>query len=273
MSFFEAIWQEFLKIFPFFQKVLFVEYLNAWISTKKFLISSFIVPFNSLFVGSFAFVVPFIMPFIGSLPFVVPSDTFVLTRRVTRNSVSLLTSNTSKENAIFLTGNDLQNISEQEDFTMKKFFIIGSVILILFGIAVYLAKPGIAKTGTDTEKVNPHRIDEVDTNALCHRIDEQKAKYNADCRQLLSAFLADLEKNVAPDFARAEFAVPSVVNDLSGFKVCGKLCYKAAKDMMTGSHDFTDAFIATMDVPIIRSCVHANMVASDMLCTLCSPFC
>ena len=144
---------------------------------------------------------------------------------------------------------------------MKKAFIISSVILILLFLAAYFVKPG-----AEGMKI-PLRPDsqQENTAALCRQIEEAEKKYNADCQELLSEFLPDLEKRTAPDFEKADRAVPGVVKELCSFKVCVKLCCKAVKDKIKGTHDFLDAYTAAMDAPIIRPCVHANLVASDML--------
>ena len=144
---------------------------------------------------------------------------------------------------------------------MKKIFTIGSVILILLFLAVCFIRPEF----NGLKIIRDAATRQKTTDRLRHQIEEQEARYNADCEKLLAAFVADLERNVSPDFDKASRAVPKVVDDLCGFKVCVKLCYKAAKDKIQGTHEFPDAYMAVMDAPIVQPCVHANAVASDML--------
>ena len=148
---------------------------------------------------------------------------------------------------------------------MKKALIIGSVILIFLFIAVHFAEPMVGRLKIIPVDFVPNKESTVD---LRSQIDGLEAKYSADCEKLLAVFLSDLEKNIDPDFVKANSAIPGVIGDLCKFNVCVKLCYKAAKDKIKGTHDFEDAYKATMDASIIQPCVHANAVASDMLQTL-----
>ena len=152
--------------------------------------------------------------------------------------------------------------TDEKGFKMKKLFIAGSVVLILLLIIARFTDPeakGVKVTARSSSGAE---------SRLCRQIDELEAKYNADCEKMRKEFLSVLERNVSPDFAKASNNVPKVVDDLCGFGVSVKLCYKAAKDKMTGSHDFMDAYMSVMNAPVIQPCVHANAVASDMLQTL-----
>ena len=152
--------------------------------------------------------------------------------------------------------------TDKKGSKMKNVFIAGSVILILLLAIVHFADPDAKGV-----KVTPRSFSGAESQ-LCRQIDELEAKYHSDCRKLMEEFSAALEKNVSPDFARASNNIPKVVDDLCGFGVSVKLCYKAAKDKMTGSHDFLDAYMSVMNGPVIQPCVRANAVASDMLQTL-----
>lgn len=140
---------------------------------------------------------------------------------------------------------------------MKKSFQIGSALLVLFGICCFLV-PYIQK------KYSKYST-EVARAVLRRQMGELNLKYNEDCGRLLSAFPEALEEKISSDFDRAADSVPQVVGELCRFKVCMKLCYKAAKDKLRGTHDFADAYMSVLDKPVIQPCLHANAVAEDML--------
>lgn len=140
---------------------------------------------------------------------------------------------------------------------MKKSFLIGSALLVLFGICCFLVpyfQKKYSKYSAEAARV-----------ALRRQMDELNVKYNADCEKFLSAFSGELEEKISPDFDSAADSVPQVVGELCRFKVCMKLCYKAAKDKLRGTHDFADAYMSVLDKPVIQPCLHANAVATDML--------
>lgn len=140
---------------------------------------------------------------------------------------------------------------------MKKSFLIGSALLVLFGMCCFLVpyfQKKYSKYSAEAARV-----------ALRRQMDELNVKYNADCEKFLSAFSGELEEKISPDFDSAADSVPQVVGELCRFKVCMKLCYKAAKDKLRGTHDFADAYMSVLDKPVIQPCLHANAVATDML--------
>ena len=148
-------------------------------------------------------------------------------------------------------------------------FLIGSILLLL-GFAyihwgspksIPIQLPGVQQEQSKTEKA-------YDTVALRQQINRLAMDYQDDCNRLLEQYLNLLESNVTTDFEKANGAIPGVVDELSGIGACTKLCYKAAKDKIKGSHDFEDAYMEVMNQPIIQPCLRANAVATEMLQTL-----
>lgn len=139
--------------------------------------------------------------------------------------------------------------------------MIGSVILISLFTLVHFMNPSVTRI-----KVQPKPMSSFWNNdRLCRQIDDLQIAYDADCAKLLNEFQSEVARRVSPDFTKAHNSVSAAVDRLCGFGTCVKLCYKAAKDKIIGSHDFKDAYISVLDDPIIQPCIHANAVASDML--------
>lgn len=90
-------------------------------------------------------------------------------------------------------------------------------------------------------------------------------EYQSDCNQLLADFMLLLETNVEPDYLQAKAAIPDTADKICGLWTCVKLCYKAAKDKLSDTHDFDDAFYSLLEEPIVQPCRHANEVASNEL--------
>lgn len=144
---------------------------------------------------------------------------------------------------------------------MNRFFVVGSLLLLVLFAAVCFHRPEIADWNLEQvpakERLSP--------GELRRQFDRLQADYDADCEQLLRDFTKRLETESAGEFSCAKRAVPDVVNHLCRVKCSAKLCYKLAKDKVTGSSDFTDAYLAILDEPVIQPCLRANHIAGDLL--------
>ncbi|MCQ2377800.1 MAG: hypothetical protein MJ016_01130 [Victivallaceae bacterium] len=145
----------------------------------------------------------------------------------------------------------------------KAVFISIAVIALAALVFCYFRKPSVFPV-----KLSPLATTTLNDSALSEIVTQITADYQSDCKRLLQQFDADLKRAVAPHFDQARNAVPETVGELSKFKACAKMCYKAAKDQLTGSNDFAPAFIEAIDEPIVQPGLRANAVADEMLKTL-----
>ena len=132
--------------------------------------------------------------------------------------------------------------------------VTGSVILIAAYAWIHFSAPKI-KDATQIQ-IDP---------AFRQKVDCLDKEYQSDCNQLLEDFVLLLETNVEPDYLQAKTAIPETADKICGLWTCVKLCYKAAKDKLSDTHDFDDAFYSLLEEPIVQPCRHANEVASNEL--------
>lgn len=101
--------------------------------------------------------------------------------------------------------------------------------------------------------------------AIIYQIDIIDKEYQSDCNQLLADFLLLLETEIEPDYLKAKTNIPETTEKICGLGTCVKICYKAAKDKLSDTHDFDDAFYSLIEEPIVQPCRHASEIASNEL--------
>lgn len=99
---------------------------------------------------------------------------------------------------------------------------------------------------------------------LLKKIRLETEKYQQENRNLLENFEQNLSQIIEADFTRAEQEIPTVVDDLSGWVTCNKLCYKFAKDSLTGSDDATQAVRPVLG-KILDACAAGTGKAENLL--------
>ena len=151
--------------------------------------------------------------------------------------------------------------NRERDVVMKRIFVIGSILLLVLFTLVEFTLP--RTSGLNVKSDMPEK--RVSAEELRRKLDRIQKDYQADCERLLADFNRRLEKEVSGEFISAENAVPSVVDELSGIGAGVKLCYKLAKDKLSGSQDFEEAYLAVMDEPVIQPCLRGRRIACGLL--------
>lgn len=139
--------------------------------------------------------------------------------------------------------------------------VVGSAILIAAYAWIHFSAPKIQEAPKDPPlQTNANR-----NQVIGNQADSIYEKYQSDCDQLLADFMLLLEKQIEPDYLKAKTAIPETADRICGLQTCVRLCYKAAKDKLSDTHDFDDAFYSLLEEPIVQPCGHANEVASNEL--------
>ena len=144
---------------------------------------------------------------------------------------------------------------------MRRIFIPCALLLLVLFAALSFYCPGIAVWKMPRIQTKSA----LSSGELRRHFDRLQADYEADCEQLLRDFTKRLEAETGREFTRADQAVSHVADELSSMRCSAKLCYKLAKDKLTGSQDFPEAYLAVLDKPVIQPCLHANSIAKDLL--------
>lgn len=145
------------------------------------------------------------------------------------------------------------------------------LVLILAGIS-YVANhipeiekalgfnpPGKSSTSTDYSS-KKHDLEEK----ICQKIIEEERKFQHRNNEIIDDFEFDLREIINRNFDAAENAIPSVVKDFSSFGACNKLCYKMAKDKITGSSDAQEAIEQSLN-KVLDHCAAGTVEVDQLL--------
>lgn len=153
----------------------------------------------------------------------------------------------------------------KEKTKMKKVYQIGLILLLAMFAVVYFAPPTVKIHISNLWDRLKGSGSDANIGELREQVKTATDFCQADSQKLLADFERDLPGKLTPDFDRARRNIPEVVSELGQFKVCVKLCYKAAKDKLKDTNDFQEAYQSVMDEPVTQPCLHAKEVADNAL--------
>lgn len=130
-----------------------------------------------------------------------------------------------------------------------------AVLLVAAGLATVLAfLPGV------TARLTAER--------RARLLAELRAELNAQRVTLAGLdreFGSELDRALTPYFETARRGSGQAVRNLSGFRVCARLCYKLAADRLRGTAAAPEAIRAEIDAEVIAPCVAAQQKAVELL--------
>lgn len=128
-------------------------------------------------------------------------------------------------------------------------YLAAMILVLILAVVSYKASlypeenSGLKVTPTEESPVSedPSEITRALEEKFRQKVLQEEMKFQQKNNELLDDFESKLREIINRNFDAAENAIPSVVNDFSGFGACNKLCYKMAKDKIKGTSDAQEA--------------------------------
>ncbi|MDO4858054.1 MAG: hypothetical protein Q4A17_08935 [Thermoguttaceae bacterium] len=164
---------------------------------------------------------------------------------------------------------------EKTEMKQKKtnwLYLMAMVLVLILAAVSYMA--GHIPEGNTGVEVNQPKESPLseDQSEKARALEEQfrqkvlqeEKKFQEKNNELLNDFEFKLQEIINRNFDAAENAIPSVVKDFSSFGACNKLCYKMAKDKITGSSDAQEAIEQSLN-KVLDHCAVGTVEVDQLL--------